>query len=428
MPPEWAVHWARMETSELAADAVPVPVRMVLARLRAGGYAAHLVGGCVRDLARGRLVSDFDVTTPAAPEAVLALFPRAVPTGLRHGTVMVPTPAGPVDVTRYRAGPELEDDLAHRDFTLNAVAWDPASGAVVDPFDGLADLRSGRLRCVGSAAARLAEDPVRALRAARFVSCLPLEPDAALVAALPQARQRLDAVAPERLRRELEPLLRGARAGRALELLRRSGLESWLAPGTQEDAPSVVDALPPDLELRLAGWLRGARAAAILSRLRFPRRVVVRVERLLLRHPLDEQLDPTHQASLRRFLARAGDADAEALLQLRGAELEVSARVGATPPAGTPELARQRERLEALRRGFERVRSSGALALHRDHLALDGRAVMEILGIRAGPRVGRALRALTDAVLEDPACNTPEALRELLLAWASRQGKRGHAP
>jgi tRNA nucleotidyltransferase (CCA-adding enzyme) len=404
-----------MASFELAADALPAPIHALLTRLRTGGFAAHLVGGCVRDLARGRDVRDFDVTTPAPPEAVLALFPRAVPTGLRHGTVMVPTRAGPVDVTHYRAGPKLEDDLACRDFTLNAVAWDPASGALIDPFDGLGDLRAGRLRCVGSATARLGEDPARALRAARFLACLLVEPDAELIAALPDVAARLRDVAPERLRRELEPLLLGARAGDGLALLRRTGLEARLAPATQEDAAAVVDALPPDLELRLAGWLRGARAGKILSRLRFPRRVVKRVERLLLRHPVHAHADPARDVSLRRFLGKMGDEDTEALLALRHAELEVT---GQTRPE-------EKEQLASLREGFERVRRSGALALRRSDLALDGTAVMEILGTGPGRTVGRALRALTDAVLEDPTRNTPEALREVLAAWSRREQEQG---
>jgi tRNA nucleotidyltransferase (CCA-adding enzyme) len=406
---------AGMIPFELTADALPAPVHTLLGRLRAEGFAAHLVGGCVRDLARGHQVRDFDVTTPAPPEAVLALFPRAVPTGLRHGTVMVPTGAGPIDVTHYRAGPKLEDDLACRDFTLNAVAWDPASGALIDPFDGLADLRAGRLRCVGSAAARLGEDPARALRAARFLACLLVEPDAELIAAMAHVSARLRDVKPERLRREIEPLLLGARAGDGLQLLRRTGLEARIAPETQEDAPAVVDALPQDLELRLAGWLRGTRAGKILSRLRFPRRVVRRVERLLLRHPVHAHADPTRDASLRRFLGKMGDEDTEALLELRQAELEVATQA---PPE-------ERERLAALREGFERVRRSGALALQRSDLALDGAAVMEILGTGPGRSVGRALRALTDAVLEDPTRNTPEALRDLLVVWWSHEQEPG---
>jgi hypothetical protein len=168
-----------------------------------------------------------------------------------------------------------------------------------------------------------------------------------------------------------------------------------------------VDALPESLDLRLAGWLRGARAGKILARLRFPRRVVKRVERLLLRHPVHAHVDPTRDASLRRFLGKMGDEDAEALLALRHAELEVA---GQAPQE-------EMDRLASLREGFERVRRSGALALQRSDLALDGAAVMAILGTGPGRAVGRALRALTEAVLEDPTRNTPEALGEILVAW-----------
>jgi len=158
-------------------------------------------------------VHDFDVATPAPIERVLALFPRAIPIGLRHGTVMVPTPAGPVDVTRFRSGPRLVDDLAHRDFTLNAIAWSPG-GALVDPHDGVADLAAGRLRAVGDADARLAEDPLRALRAARLVAERGFTPDPALVAAMARAAPAVAGVAAERLRAELERLLSNASSAR----------------------------------------------------------------------------------------------------------------------------------------------------------------------------------------------------------------------
>ena len=154
----------------LSPDLVPDPVRELLDRLTGAGHISVLVGGCVRDLLEGRDVRDFDVATAATPEQVLALVARAIPTGLHHGTVMVPTAAGPVDVTRFRAGPRLEDDLAHRDFTINAVAYDPAQDLRIDPHGGVEDLRAGRLRAVGKASERLAEDPLRVLRAARMVA------------------------------------------------------------------------------------------------------------------------------------------------------------------------------------------------------------------------------------------------------------------
>jgi tRNA nucleotidyltransferase (CCA-adding enzyme) len=389
--------------SELAPEHVPAPVRAILATLGAGGHRAHLVGGCVRGWLCGEPVHDFDVATDARPERVLALFPRAVPIGLRHGTVMVPTRAGPVDVTSTRPGESLEDDLARRDFTVNAMAFDPLAPRFVDPWGGRADLAAGRLRCVGSAPERLREDPLRALRAARFAATLGLEPDAELVAALPGCAAALEDVAPERLRRELETLLAGARAGRGVELLRRTGLEARLAPGAAADAARVLDALPADTELRFAAWLRGTRAESILARLRVPRRSAERVLRLLALHPVDAHADAASPVSVRRVLSSAGDDGVAALLALREAELGAGAQ-GAPAP----------EALAALRAAFEREHARKDLALHRMDLALDGSAVMQILGCRPGPAVGRALRFLTERVLEDPALNTPERLRELL--------------
>jgi tRNA nucleotidyltransferase (CCA-adding enzyme) len=391
--------------------ALPAAVGAILATLRDAGFQAFLVGGCVRDLLRGLPVGDFDVATDAPPERVLALFPRAVPTGLRHGTVMIPGPA-PVDVTTFRAGPRLEDDLAHRDFTVNAIAWDPAAGAWIDPFGGTEDLAAGRLRAVGRAADRFAEDPLRALRAARLVATLGLAPDPDLLPAMREARPGLRGVARERVRRELADLLLAPGAAAGLHLLRATGLEADLAPGAQDDAPAVVAALPPQLDLRLAGWLRGTRVEAVLRGLRFGQRRARDVARLLARHPIDRQ-PLARDADLRRLLARAGEDGVDALLSLRRAELAAAAA------RGDPAAAGARAALEALAARLARLRRAGALAFERADLALDGAAVMALLGVPPGPRVGAALRHLADCVLEDPACNTPEALAERLRAWAA---------
>jgi tRNA nucleotidyltransferase (CCA-adding enzyme) len=401
--------------------AAPEPVRALLARLRGDGYEAVLVGGCVRDLLRGLVVADFDVATSARPERTLALFPRAVPTGLRHGTVMVPTAAGPVDVTTFRAGDRLEDDLAHRDFTVNAIAWDPLDGRWIDPFAGAADLAAGRLRAVGSPQARFAEDPVRALRAARMVATLALAPDPSIEPAMAEVRPRLREVARERVRQELVTLLLAPGAARGLRLLRRAGIEADLAPGVREDAPEVVAALPRDLELRLAGWLRGTRAETILASLRIGARRSRAVARLLGRHPIDAR-PLRHDADLRRLLQRAGDAGVDALLALRRAELEAGAsRDGA---AG----AETRAALETLAERIERVRSRGPLPLARTDLVLDGRRVMALLGSGPGPWVGEALRHLTERVVEDPSCNTAERLEEALRTWWRARGGTARDP
>ena len=395
------------------ADAVPPAVLGVLASLRDAGFEAVLVGGCVRDLLRGVPVADFDVATPAPPARVLALFPRAVPTGLRHGTVMIPSGVHPVDVTTYRAGPRLEDDLAHRDFTMNAIAWEPLADRWLDPFGGISDLTAARLRAVGSARARFAEDPLRALRAARLVATLGLTPEPDLLPAMAEVRVALRSVARERVRHELWQLLLAPGVAAGLRLLRTSGLEAELAPGVRDDAAAVVAALPRDLALRIAGWLRDTRVEAVLAALRFGHRRSREIGRLLARHPIDRQ--PLRgDADLRRLLARAGDDSVSGLLALRRAELAVAATADPAAVAG------ERDALERLAEHFERIRRSGQLALHRTDLALDGRAVMARLALPPGPAVGEALAYLAERVLEDPTCNTGERLETLLDAWADR--------
>ncbi len=404
----------RGEALEL--DGIPAPVRALVDALAERGFEAYLVGGCVRDCLSGSGAADFDLATAAPVEAVLEIFPRAIPIGLRHGTVMVPTRAGPVDVTSFRAGPRIEDDLAHRDFTVNAMAYDPRRGVLVDPEGGRTDLAKGVLRAVGAAADRLREDPLRALRAARLLATRGFEIDPAVetaMASLP--RSALARVPRERIRRELELLLLAPRVGEALALLRRTRVEEALAPGAAPDAAAVVPRLPLSLELRLAGWLRGARPAAVLRGLRFPRRTTERVDRLLRLHPLERAAPSPRRADVRRLLRRTGEDGLRALLSLRAAELGAGSVESGADAARTA--------LAELSAAVDRVHREGTLALQRADLALDGRGVMEALGIPAGPAVGRALAHLTECVIEDPACNTRERLTELLRRWWDRPGR-----
>ena len=173
---------------------VPPDVMAMLRTLRAAGKQAWLAGGAVRELLRGKPADDFDVATDALPEQVVKLFPRVVPTGMQHGTVTVLTGEHKVEVTTFRGeGPyldgrrpssvtflgDIDGDLARRDFTVNAIAWDPIAGVLRDPFSGAEDLRRCRLRAVGAPLARFREDGLRPLRAVRFACTLRLALDPA---------------------------------------------------------------------------------------------------------------------------------------------------------------------------------------------------------------------------------------------------------
>src|SRR5512132_3084200 len=220
------------------ASAVPQDVMAVLRALRAAGKQAWLAGGAVRDLLRGRSAQDFDVATDALPAEVVGLFPKVIPTGAQHGTVTVLSGEHKVEVTTFRGeGPyldgrrpssvtflgEIDGDLARRDFTVNAMAWDPIAGVLRDPFSGVEDLRRSRLRAVGDPLERFREDGLRPLRAVRFACTLRLAIVPATRRAISDSLVTFQRVASERVRDELvKLLLRGAPASRGLRILLRT--------------------------------------------------------------------------------------------------------------------------------------------------------------------------------------------------------------
>jgi tRNA nucleotidyltransferase (CCA-adding enzyme) len=397
----------KSEPDEISAT-LPLPAGLlgVLRQLRGAGFQAWLVGEPLQALLRGDLPLGFELATSANATQLLELFPSAVPTHAISGIVTIPAAAGPVDAAGFRNGAKVTDDLAHRDFTLNAMAYDPVDDRFLDPFSGRSDLGQGRLRCAGSAEARLAEDPLRALRAARLVGTLPLRADRELEQAMGQWAPLLAQVDPGRLRRELSRLLLAPRVSAALALLRRTGLEEVLAPGARADAGELVESLPQSLPLRLAAWLRGAQPSALLRRLRFGHARSKRVLRLLEHHPLDTTIDPTRDPSVRRLLRGLPEDDLAGLFQMREWELTREKNGDA------------RAELDSLRRAIVRVRANDEHKRRRIQLALGGRGVMEVLGCGPGPRIGLALAYLAKRVVDDPGCNTPEGLRSLLNGWS----------
>jgi hypothetical protein len=186
----------------------------------------------------------------------------------------------------------------------------------------------------------------------------------------------------------------------------------------RDDAARLVPRLPEDLVLRLAGWLRGTRAMRVLRQLRFPRRTSEEVERLLRWHPVDAGVDAEREVAVRRQLKRVGEDRVDGLVALRRAEVAC----GDLPDALAPEEAEAR--IERFVAAVTRLREAGSLALERQNLALDGAAIMQILGCPPGPRVGRALRHLTERVVDDPSLNTPQALSALLETWAEEDGEQ----
>lgn len=364
---------------------LPDAVREAIQRLGDAGYEAVAVGGCVRDFLMGRAPTDYDLATSALPEEVVRAFPqeRILPTGLKHGTVTLLMRGMAIEITTYRVdGPyrdhrrpsgvrftgRLEEDLARRDFTVNAIAYSPARG-LIDPTGGRRDIQEKVIRAVGDPASRFQEDALRILRALRFAARLEfrIEPETAL--ALTALKHTLPFVARERVGAEIEGFAAGpgaalvARAHRdvleaALPELKRIGAEGWeRALGMLERAPEVPAA-------RLAALVcpLGPEAPGALRSLRLPARTIDRAARLAewLNRP---------EVSPARALGALGPEDARALLQTRGED-------GAA---------------------LQRLIETDA-CVRVEQLAVNGRDLVA-LGLK-GPAVGRALERLLNEVID----------------------------
>ena len=382
----------------------PDYVKACFARLALGGHPAFLVGGCVRDRLMGRVPGDYDMATPATPEQVMALFPRAVPTGLRHGTVTVVLEGGQIEVTTFRTEggytdgrhpdrvrfvTSLEQDLARRDFTVNAMALG-ASGRVYDPFSGRADLRRRQLRCVGNPVRRFQEDGLRMLRGIRLAAQLGFSIEEHTLSAMAACASGTARLSAERVGAEVEKTLLAPWPEWG-NLWFPLGLLDGYAP-----LPSPVDlrplkALPREAGLRWAGfWALLHQAGAA---------------------PSAEELT----RSLRRPGAVIRACAGGAALLAAGLPSDASGWRRALAEYG-PEAARAAAAMgDALEpEGHLRVL---ALAQHSGcwqvgGLALSG-ADLHSLGLR-GPAIGLAQRRLLEHVLTHPEDNTPQRRREVL--------------
>lgn len=377
---------------------IPDGVRLCRDRLWEAGWPTYPVGGCVRDLLLGRTPGDFDLTTAARPETVMALFPRTVPTGVRHGTVTVLTGDGAVEVTTFRResgytdgrhpgevrfDATLEEDLARRDFTINAMAL-PPDGAVIDPFGGRQDLRRELIRCVGEPEQRFAEDALRMFRGVRFAAQLGFELQTDTARGIWRCAGLAGALSHERVRGELEKILCSPRPGWArmlfdTGLMRRYGC-------IPQGAFLTLSRLPRTPAARWAGFcaVMGEEGPPLLAALRLDRKTIRACSggfRLWKRGL------PQTDAEWRRALWEYG--------------------VGAAwAGAWMGDWAGR-----ASSRALERVLGRGECWSVRG-LALSG-SDLAALGYR-GAAIGAAQRRLLAYVLEEPSANTPARLRAYL--------------
>jgi tRNA nucleotidyltransferase (CCA-adding enzyme) len=432
---------------------IPDWVEQIAARLRMRNFQAFLVGGAVRDLLSGRTPHDWDIATDALPDEVEALFPGSIPTGKQYGVITALYGAETIEIATFREDLDYQDgrrpttvrfsreitaDLARRDFTVNAMAYDPISESLVDPFDGRRDLRRRVLKAVGDPAVRFQEDGLRMFRFYRLIATLDLKPDHGAARAVNPTWSV--GVSPERIGVELTKLLTGKAVERGLQGLQSSGLLGTvineLDTGELESGDTgekklwphllqTVAAIRPQPELRWAALLHDVAkpvtktyepngvhfyghaesgsqmSRAILARLRFSKRLVDAVSSLIRWH-MFVLPDLGTEAAIRRLIAKVGATTLPQLLELRRADIVASGRI----------TSQTWEAWQALTAQINAVLNAPTVLRPTD-LAVNGDDLLAVFKLKPGPTVGKTLQFLLEQVIESPELNQRDTLLQL---------------
>ncbi|MCI7277147.1 MAG: CCA tRNA nucleotidyltransferase [Faecalibacterium sp.] len=394
----------------------------LLNALHAAGYAAYAVGGCVRDSLLGRTAHDWDLCTSALPQQVMELFgaEQCIPTGLQHGTVTIKYGGQLYETTTFRTEgsytdgrhpdavqfvPDVREDLARRDFTINAMAYNEAEG-LVDPFGGQKDLQNGLLRAVGEPQQRFTEDALRILRLYRFAARFGFVLDAATARAARQLAPHLDCISAERIQEELAKLLAAPQPGAYLEPAVLAVVLPELTPAALEAAKPVVDACPAgeeNLPVRwaaLLGALGEADTRRVLKRLRCSNACIEETA-VLVRETVGKGV--CRSFSEKKASAHPGDIYIRQLLGRYGlcTVERLCALCAALHPQNAPACTFAAQRARQL--------DAEGICCRVSQLAVNGRDLMAA-GIPAGPALRRVLEALLDGVIRAEYPNEKPAL------------------
>ncbi|MDB5264997.1 MAG: polynucleotide adenylyltransferase [Parcubacteria group bacterium] len=450
-----------MRTSIFLMDfPIPTEVRTVSDGLRKEGFEAYLVGGCVRDLLIGRTPKDWDVTTNAKPEDIQRIFPESFYEN-DFGTVGVKTDSEDpklsiIEVTPYRTesvysdkrrpdavvfGDSLEEDLARRDFTINAIALEDSKGQIVDPYQGQKDIEARVLRTVRDPEERFEEDGLRLMRAVRLVAELNFALDAETAAGIQKKAANLQHISKERIRDEFVRIIESKQPMMALALAQQLGILEYISPeltrgiGVEQNQAHSYDvfghliralqhAADKDwsFDIRLAALFHdvskpevrrwsdekkdwtfhghevvGARVTKkALEDLKFSRETIEKAVKLVRWHMFFSDPEQITLSAVRRMIRNVGEENIWDLLNLR-----ICDRIGTGRPKEQPFRFRKYKAMvdEALRDPI----SVGMLKT-------DGSRLMEKFHVEHGPRIGFMLHTLLEDILEDPKLNTEEYL------------------
>ncbi len=436
---------------------IPKEVKSVLEKLRKKKHEAYIVGGCVRDALRGFEPLDWDVATNAKPEEITKIFPKSFADN-KFGTVTVLTkskdkPLKEVEITPFRTEEKytdkrhpdkvewaktIKEDLSRRDFTINAIAMD-LDGNIIDHFNGKKDLEKKIIRAVGKAEDRFSEDALRMLRAVRFATTLNFKIEEKTSKAIEKNAFWLQAISHERIRDEFLKIVMADKPSSGIELLRKLGLLKYIIPeleenyGVGQNKHHIYDCYEHALrsleyaakkkfnsDVRLASLFHdigkprskrgegkdstfyghevvGARMTArILNRLRFSKKDIEKIVKLVRYHLFYYNVDEVSESSVRRLVRQAGPENMDELLQVRMAD-----RIGSGVPKAEP------YKLRHLRYIIEKVSQDPISA---KKLKISGDDIMKILKIKPGPKIGDVLDILLGYVLSDPKKNKKDFL------------------
>ena len=429
---------------------IPKGIESVVKKLEKKGFQAYLVGGCVRDLLRNVDPRDWDVATNAKPEEIEKIFPKSFINN-KFGTVTV----GEIEITPFRIEEKytdkrhpdkvkwaktIEQDLARRDFTINAMATD-LKGKVIDLFKGQKDLEKKVIQAVGKAEDRFSEDALRMLRAVRFAAVLGFSIETKTAKAIKKNAPWLQAISKERIRDEFLKIVMADKAADGIELLKETGLLKYIVPELEEgygvsqnkhhiygcyehSVLSLKYAAKKNFNkyVRLASLFHdigkprakrgqgpdatfyghevvGAKITVqVLNRLRFSKKDIEKIVKLVRYHLFYYNVDEVTEASVRKLIRNVGIENIDELLEVRMAD-----RIGSGCPKAEP------YKLRHLRYVIEKV-SQDPISIKM--LKASGDDVMKILSVKPGPKIGWILDVLFGHVLIDPKKNKKDFLEK----------------
>lgn len=442
---------------------IPAPIKEIARILNTEGFQCFLVGGAVRDSIMGFTPKEYDITTNAKPEEVQRIFKYTIPTGIKHGTILVILDDMHVEITTFRSDgnysdgrhpdkveytASIEDDLPRRDLTINAMAYNILDGNLIDMFDGMKDIKNKIIRSVGNPYERFTEDGLRIMRAIRFATRLNFNIEKETFDAICHSTGMLTSIAYERIREEFNGILISDNPFRGIELLRKTGILALIMPELMQGFGvaqnrfhkydvyyhilHTIQAVEPleteelTLLVRLAALFHdiakpmvqkkvskqeepvyynhevvGANVAKkVMRRLKYSNAEIDFVTLLVRQHMFYYQ-DEWTDGAVRRFMKAVGIENIKPLLKLREADRLGSGNRKDKESKAIPKLLARIDKI---------IEEENAITVK--DLKINGNDLMKEFNLKPGPIVGKILNYLLDLILDEPSLNDKEKLME----------------